>query len=150
MVNATPHTVRLWIAPRSARFAAFFIDLLLWALLAIWIEAAADPFLQEGEELVVLVPEFLYYWLLHARYGQTLGKALLGIKVVARATGNPPSFRESAVRAGFYLMVPLLPLVGWIVALANGLHIFRDRRHRCYHDRLADTVVVSVPPKAAG
>ncbi|SEH00274.1 hypothetical protein SAMN05444920_1167 [Nonomuraea solani] len=69
MTETTPHTVRLHIAPKSARFAAFLVDLLLWALLAIWIEEAAEPVLKEGDEWVAVPLEFLCY---HDRFAGTV------------------------------------------------------------------------------
>ncbi|MCT9933632.1 RDD family protein [Planotetraspora sp. A-T 1434] len=63
------------------------------------------------------------------------------------ADAVPPSPRSSAIRAGFFVGVPLIPIVGGFVGLLNVLHMFGDGRRQCYHDRFADTVVVVVPPK---
>ena len=148
MIYTAPHHASLTIARPSARFAAFLIDGLLWAVLALWLDQLIVVTTENGGDLISLVPEFLYFWLLHARYGQTLGKKVVGIKVVSAATGAPPSLKDSALRAGFFLLAPLIPMIGWIVSLADGAYVFWDGKRRCYHDQIVGTVVVTVPSKA--
>ncbi|MEV4179626.1 RDD family protein [Nonomuraea sp. NPDC049709] len=147
MIDSTPHAVRLWIAPRSARFLAIVVDLLVCGLLTWPIEVAVEAVTRDTDDLVFLIFEFLYFWLLHARYGQTIGKRLFRIMVVSPATGRPPSLRASAIRAGFFAFVPMIPVVGWFIGLLDGQHLFWDQKRRCYHDLCANTVVVNVPEK---
>jgi uncharacterized RDD family membrane protein YckC len=73
--------------------------------------------------------------------GQTIGKRLLGIKVV-RTDGS----RASLSRIFFlrYLLNTLfmwVPLAGGLYALVDPLMIFGEAR-RCCHDYLADTIVI--------
>jgi uncharacterized RDD family membrane protein YckC len=78
-----------------------------------------------------------YETLMLANGGQTLGKLLLGLRVV-RADLAPPTTRDALVRS---LVIDLLWIVpfGWlIVALLLG----RDRRRQGWHDRAAGTLVV--------
>jgi len=76
------------------------------------------------------------------RNGQTIGKKLLGIKVV----------RTDGSRAGlariFWLrylvaqyLFPIIPMVGMVYALVDVLMIFGEAK-RCCHDYIADTIVV--------
>jgi uncharacterized RDD family membrane protein YckC len=76
------------------------------------------------------------------RYGQTIGKRLLGIRIV-RGDGSRASLgRIFALR---YLPMALLGGLtghpGGLVKLVDVLCIFRDDR-RCLHDLIADTRVV--------
>ena len=82
------------------------------------------------------------FYLLYAN-GQTLGKKLLGIKIV----------RSDGSRAGFWRIIGLryflpgligaIPLVGVVFSLADPLFIFGETK-RCLHDMIADTIVVDV------
>ena len=69
--------------------------------------------------------------------GQTIGKKLLGIKVV-RSDGSPISlgriFWLRNVVNGVLGMIPLYRFIDW-------LFIFGESR-QCLHDKLADTIVI--------
>jgi uncharacterized RDD family membrane protein YckC len=85
--------------------------------------------------LVSLVVGFGYFILLEGRYGRTVGKSLLGLRVV-NEDGSPMGMRASTVRNVLRVVDGLLfYLVGTIIAAVS------DRRQRL-GDRLADTVVV--------
>jgi uncharacterized RDD family membrane protein YckC len=86
--------------------------------------------------LLILTGVFVY------QNGQTIGKKILGIKVV----------RSDGSRAGlariFWLrylvaqyLFPIIPMVGMVYALVDSLMIFGEAR-RCCHDYIADTIVV--------
>lgn len=72
-----------------------------------------------------------------SRNGQSIGKRLLGIKVV-RADGSRASlgriFWLRNVVNGLFSIVPFYSIVDW-------LFIFGESR-QCLHDKLADTIVV--------
>lgn len=75
------------------------------------------------------------------RYGQTIGKRLLKIKVL-RSDGSRCAL--SRILLARWLPVTLLgslPLIGPIMQLVDALMIFREDR-RCLHDLIADTIVV--------
>jgi len=79
------------------------------------------------------------YWL--HRYGQSIGKRLLGIRIV-RGDGS----HCSVLRVVFARWLPVtllgaIPLLGYIVTLVDPLMIFRSD-YRCLHDLIADTLVV--------
>ena len=81
-------------------------------------------------------------WLLH-RYGQTIGKKLLGIRIVRGDLSRCGLRRVVFLRMLPFSLVGLIPLVGPLVGLVDALMIFGDD-HRTLHDRVADTVVVTV------
>ncbi len=96
--------------------------------------------------LLVLVPllVLLVYqtWLLSAR-GQTIGKRLLGIRIV-RMNGENPGFMHAVMLRSFVMqLLGAIPFVGPIISIVDPLLIFRADR-RCLHDLLADTQVVEV------
>jgi uncharacterized RDD family membrane protein YckC len=81
---------------------------------------------------------FLYTWLMHGRYGQTLGKMAVGIKVVRGADGGRVSYARAFGRAlaesalGFGTL-PLVLSYFWPLW---------DRRRQALHDKIAGTTVV--------
>jgi hypothetical protein len=89
-------------------------------------------------------------WLL-ATCGQSIGKRLVGIKIV-RTDGSRASFARIFLLRNLVSTLPgLLPYFGLLyILLLDPLFIFQDSR-RCLHDMIADTIVVrckSQPPGA--
>jgi uncharacterized RDD family membrane protein YckC len=78
---------------------------------------------------------FLYYFLLEGAFGATLGKAIIGVRVVSNS-GRRGGFRSSAIRNAFRIVegVPLY-IPGFFVAL------FSKARRRL-GDLAAQTVVI--------
>ena len=71
--------------------------------------------------------------------GQTLGKHVLGIRIVKRDTGENGGFvRNVLLRFIFNRLLGIIPLYG----LVDILFIFRGDR-RCIHDMIAGTQVVN-------
>jgi uncharacterized RDD family membrane protein YckC len=94
-----------------------------------------------GVFVVVAVVQHVFV----AMTGQTIGKRMLGIRVV-HATGRRATFVEAVV-ARWWLwgaIVLLVPGVGWIVGPLADLVLLFDRDHRTLHDLLAGTIVVDV------
>jgi len=80
-------------------------------------------------------------WFLHA-YSGTVGKKLLGIRIV-RTDGTRADFvRLFFVRAGIITVLSMVPGLGGLIVLVDALLIFRDSR-QCLHDSIADTIVVT-------
>jgi len=87
-------------------------------------------------------------WLV-ATNGQSIGKRLVGIKVV-RTDGSPASFARIFLLRNFVNTVPLgIPYLGLIYQLVDPLLIYQDSR-RCVHDLIADTTVVRCASKTPG
>ena len=73
--------------------------------------------------------------------GQTVGKRMLGIKVL-RSDGSKASLgRLFWLRNAITGALGLVPIINIIVGLVDALMIFGERR-QCLHDRIADTIVV--------
>ena len=76
------------------------------------------------------------------RYGQTIGKRAMGIRVV-RTDGSRVAFgRFVFLRWLPLFVVGMIPWVGYATGLIDALLIFRDTR-QCLHDNIADTMVVT-------
>ncbi len=85
--------------------------------------------------------------------GNTLGKYAFRTKVVGWDGGNLPTYQDAAIRAlvpGVFLLVavagggsPLsLAIIGTVVIYLSSLV---DRVYRGWHDKAADTIVLSAP-----
>jgi uncharacterized RDD family membrane protein YckC len=108
----------------------------------------------------VLALTVLQWWLIAVR-GQSLGKILVGTRIV-RLDGRRVDFVHGVVLRSWPLELPalLLPLLGftvktipyWVVAAVltiDDLFIFGAQK-RCLHDRVADTKVIRLgapPPR---
>jgi len=67
--------------------------------------------------------------------GQTLGKMLVGLRVVD-SSGQPPGYTRAFLRA-------LLGTLGLLLCFAGLVPAFLDPARRAFHDRLLKTRVVS-------
>ncbi|MDR1744634.1 MAG: RDD family protein [Planctomycetota bacterium] len=110
---------------------------------------------------------FLYFALMHGRFGKTLGKMLGRFRVVAM-NGSPIGYRAAFVRAfwstGIFALIEMPRLLfpdsglGWLsdvgalYLIANCLALVWDQRHnRALHDLLAGTrVAVSTHARNSG
>jgi len=84
-----------------------------------------------------LVVWFLYFTLLEGRYGQTVGKMALSIKVVREADGAPIDYGEAAVRTVLRIIDGLFDY------LVGAIFIWTSDKKQRLGDRVAHTVVVS-------
>jgi uncharacterized RDD family membrane protein YckC len=86
--------------------------------------------------LIYLVVIFAYYTLLEGYLGQTLGKMLLGIKVVREDNGGVPGLGAAAIRTVLRIIDGILfYLVAFISVLAT-------QKNRRLGDMAANTLVV--------
>ena len=142
-------------AGRGRRLAATAIDFVAVPTLALLIMLVtgvlehADDFV--GNQVLVralLLGTSSYLllngWLLVKR-GQTLGKAITGIKIIMHTPeGSSPLFRTLAARALFFPIAYLIFLPGpCLVPIIDQAFIFGKSR-RTLHDRICQTSVVRV------
>ncbi|MCM2279335.1 MAG: RDD family protein [Oligoflexia bacterium] len=96
-----------------------------------------DPvWLQVGMTAIYATLSFFYYGFAHFRYGATLGKRLLGLRVCDANTLGNPSLGQAIVRYLAY-GVSWFFVVGFLMA---GL----TSRKRALHDLIAGTIVIRV------
>ncbi|RLB53375.1 MAG: RDD family protein [Deltaproteobacteria bacterium] len=77
------------------------------------------------------------------RYGQTIGKRMLGIRIVRGDGSRAKLGRLLLLRIIGPGALEMLPILGSIFGLVNPLLIFSDAR-KCVHDHMADTLVIDV------
>ncbi len=100
------------------------------------------PLITAFAAFVVIFMIFLYQCLMVWRYGATVGKLLLGLRVRSLWGPVKPSFGQSALRSFFWIFdvscigMPLLAILG-------------DEFRRPLHDRVADTLVVNIKSATA-
>jgi uncharacterized RDD family membrane protein YckC len=85
------------------------------------------------------------YWLI--KFGQTVGKRLLGIRICDFQTEAVPPFWRLLVRVAVAPVAALLGVIGNIFSLVDVLFIFGKNR-RCIHDLIASTRVVDTWSRA--
>ena len=104
--------------------------------------------------LLFYLAAFLYDWVQHAAWGQTLGKRAVGTIVVTADGHGKVRTGAAAGRAAIYALTPLVPFVGGLFDLLNELWLLWDGRRQCLHDKAAHTVVIKKdyqgPPMRAG
>ena len=88
---------------------------------------------------------YVFFILIHGYFlkknGQTIGKKVVGTKIV-KLDGSLPSFWSIVIRRYMLIgIVSLIPVLGSKINLIGILLIF-GKRKRCLHDYIAGTVVV--------
>lgn len=141
----------LQLATRGSRLAAAMVDVLIGAGLLwlvsvltpfnVWADAGVDMWRLhwQGPLAGLAIFGVVHGWLLVTR-GQTVGKALLKIRIV-RTDGAKVSPARLGLRYGIGWLVSVVPALGQAWGLVDALLIFRASR-RCLHDLIADTIVV--------
>ncbi|MBC5763693.1 RDD family protein [Ramlibacter albus] len=139
------------LATRMQRFWAAMLDLGIGLGLMAVASAVTpwNPWSAEGgwwtPQWLNIGLSFLLFSVVHgvplARRGQTVGKMVLGIRIV-RIDGSRASLgRLLGLRYGIGTLATVIPAIGQPYALVDALLIFRKSR-RCLHDVIADTVVL--------
>jgi len=139
------HAVRLDMPTASAPIDPLLID-------TGQMESQLISAMLSGPGFVITVLALLAWcgitaWLV-ATNGQTIGKRMVGIKVV-RTDGSPASFGRIFLMRNVVSTLPaFLPFIGLLYQLViDPIFIFQDSR-RCLHDLIADTTVVRSVSKA--
>jgi uncharacterized RDD family membrane protein YckC len=140
------------IETRAARFSDRFVAYLLDTL-PFGAGAAATVWVLLGPLAKAPTPELLAligavwttavfaYQLWGNVSGATIGKRLVGLRVVSRA-GGPPSFLSGLIRAAVWLVGSTAGSFGFLIALFN-------RENRTLHDYASGTVVIEAYRKSA-
>jgi uncharacterized RDD family membrane protein YckC len=72
--------------------------------------------------LLVMLPlnalSLAYHVVLHARFGQTLGKMAAGVRVM-KASGEPISWREAGLRSSVDIVIAVVGMVSYAVMLSH-------------------------------
>ncbi|MDX1994507.1 MAG: RDD family protein [bacterium] len=122
------------LADIGERFIALFLDSMLVGIVGGFFGAASNWW---GAGIVGFLVGALYQWYcLTQRNGQTLGKQLMGLRVI-KTDGSAINDAEAVLRfVGYYINSAIL-MLGWIWALF-------DKENRGWHDLIANTYVIKV------
>ena len=122
------------------RFLAKIIDTFAMTVVLIPILLLAEYYKSDAfmllYNLLSLVLSFAYPIFFHGKWGQTLGKMALKIKVV-RPDSSPIDFGTAALRTLAEILSGCILAIGYIMAA------FDDEK-RALHDRLANTRVIEI------
>lgn len=92
--------------------------------------------------LLIILGVFIVNCVLLHQNAQTIGKKVLGIKIV-RSNGDRIGLgRIIGMRILPIGLLGAIPYVGGLISLADSLTIFGAER-RCLHDMIADTIVIT-------
>lgn len=140
------------LASRSSRFGAAVVDvIILMALL--WVVARLtpwNPFYTRGRSLMAAdlsnsIGVFAVFMLtqgyLLVQRGQTIGKALLKIRIVRLDGSLASAPRLIGLRYGVGSLLNVVPAIGQVFGVIDALFIFGKSR-RCLHDHISGTQVV--------
>jgi uncharacterized RDD family membrane protein YckC len=117
------------VATTGSRAAAFVLDIVFGALIGRLVIGLLGDLTADQQSIAVNAAFAVEVLLLTALTGQSLGKRVLGIRVVRPAQlEGPPGFLPAAIRTALVMLV--LPAV------------IMDRDGRGLHDRAAGTLVV--------
>ena len=134
----------------GARFLAYIIDSVVAAAALIlagivvgysnWGEANTGP------AVVIMIAAglwaFIYSFVKDGREGgQSFGKEMLNLMVVNINTNQPCTMGESALRTLIWMLLSLIPIVGWLIEPIVALASDDGRR---LGDRVANTQVIEV------
>lgn len=149
----------LTFSSRVDRFLATIVDIVVGLVVAIPVGMSTGQFDAifngQGVSPIVYLENILAgwgwfflvnsYWLI--KYGQTVGKRLLGIRISDFQTEAVPPFWRLLVRIAVAPVAGLLGTIGNLFTLVDSLFIFGKNR-RCIHDLIASTRVVDTWSRA--
>ncbi len=136
------------------RVAAAFIDtLLLWPLVIIQGSKNNDSL--GLVSVMILVLQHSYYIIGHAQYGRTLGKRLLGLKVVRTHHHLPVSWKHAFLRESLWIAVSIVysfpyfqsapdwaAIPGFVIIFGDAFTALIHPQNRSIRDFIARTVVI--------
>lgn len=139
------------LANRGRRLLARIVDALIVGIPVYVVAGAAfrnfdyaNTGASYGESVIYAVVYLAYQVFMLPRYGQSLGKKLLKVRVGMLADGTLPTTEAALKRESVYALVPIIPCCGSIFWLVNVLWCTWDKPYQqCLHDKAGKTVVVS-------
>ena len=153
--NVTPvsEDINVDLASRWSRLGASIVDTIVmmviifplmfaFGLFETFTQGQEPPFIYTlGMGLVSIVAFFVINIKFLKDNGQTIGKKVLGIKIVDMAGVKPPVGNHILKRYLAYFTPNYIPVIGGFLSMINVLFVFRKDK-RCIHDLIAGTQVV--------
>jgi uncharacterized RDD family membrane protein YckC len=108
-------------------------------------ERTSSPLYSFADSLADFILLLVLHGYLLARYGQTVGKWLCGIRVVRTNRSKVGLWRILALRELPFVVLAATPVfyILPVLTIVDALLIFRASR-QCLHDQIADTIVINV------
>lgn len=144
------------LAGRFQRLVAVIIDEVIAIIILVPFISGSNyiKYMEQGQTpayedaLLLVAAQILIFILLQSyflsRYGQTIGKRMMGIAIVDFNTGRIlPLGKLIMMRYTPIWIAAVIPVTSVIVPLIDALFIFRPDR-RCIHDHIANTKVINV------
>ena len=158
--RTTTYPVEIKAASRGLRMLAFMIDTaIVWIISTFVIKFGYGAFfsldlrkLFMGDQeylkalfLIIIISSCLIYFLVNVyflyKYGQTVGKKIIGIKITD-LKGKVPSLTKSyLLRFLLPSLICSMPVIGVFLWFVDVLFIF-SKNKRCIHDYIAETRVM--------
>ena len=142
------------LAERKDRFLAALVDAVIGLAIAVPFMLLAGPYLgfeslesQPGYDYLIPASIFGFtmfivcHGYLLSKYGQTIGKKALKIKIVSIEDSRVSLSKLLLLRYFPITLVTLIPIAGNFLPAIDALFIFRKDR-RCVHDLIAGTKVI--------
>jgi uncharacterized RDD family membrane protein YckC len=138
------------LAGRGTRLGAILLDGVIGVALAIPLvigmvmdpDAEGTAFMIGGVVASLLtLGLFIYQLMLLNENGWTLGKKILGIRIVRTDGSDCGLGRIFGLRMVLNGLIGAIPVIGLVYSLLDPLFIFGGNQ-RCIHDYIADTIVV--------
>ncbi|MEH6457722.1 MAG: RDD family protein [Cocleimonas sp.] len=141
------------MASRWSRLGASLIDGVIGGVLSlpllsffdVWEQIDENGNLPFSTAITITLIGIIFFLLINgyllSKYGQTVGKKLLDIKIVD-LNGDIPDFNSLIAKRYVPIwVVSQIPVIGGFIAIIDALFIFRKDK-RCVHDLIAGTRVV--------
>lgn len=138
------------LASRGDRLKAALVDAVIgtaWILPIFWYfwSELQQPVVALQQLLIINVYGFIAMILMNGylwnKYGQSIGKRVVGIKIVDMNGNKPPLWEIAILRHWFMSLGGFLGPTGRFIPIIDALFIFGKSR-RCIHDYIAGTQVV--------
>ncbi len=93
---------------------------------------------------VLYAVSVIYYVLCHVNKGASIGKSVYGLRLVQYKTNNTLTYMKAIPRELIKNGISLIPVVGGLIYLVNGLITLFSNEKRGLHDIVADSQVIEV------
>ncbi len=142
------------LASRWSRLGAAFLDTIIISCFSVPLMYFTGGFdsIMEGQQpsfaysIMLFVAGLVVFLILNGYLlvtaGQTIGKRLIGIKIVTLEGELPNAVRNLLPRYATYMLPGQVPIVGGLFSLVNILFIF-GKQKRCIHDYAGNTKVIT-------
>jgi len=152
------------LAARSRRFGSFLLDGLVYLLcyfLLVFIVRNTDLWVGQSASLLLCLGMGFYSFLMHGKYGQTLGKMRHDIEVVNATYGTPLGYAQAFMRSlPLFIINAIISVAGvmsWQAndtlsfessdSLAMAAHVYRYANYALYAWLVINAVVLILHPK---